>query len=234
MNKYMLKSLLRNIPVLGDLYVRSIGSKRKERIESEKRAAVQKSGMSAVREVEKALGSTGVKFFLDFGSLLGIVREQKFMDHDNDLDYGIYINERFTWADLEAELVKHKLKKVRQGMFMDQITEQTYRFDDSNLLIDFFYHWKADGYDNTYVFFMKSGRKYQYPTCSVSRLEMYSFDGVQTVLLQGVKFRIPMEPEKYLASIYSENWRIPDPNWVSEKGPAWNEIPNALGRLELM
>ena len=36
--------------------------------------------------VADVLEDVGLEFFLDFGTLLGAIREQKFIEHDEDID----------------------------------------------------------------------------------------------------------------------------------------------------
>ena len=63
---------------------------------------------------------------------------------------------------------------------------------------------------------------------------MYKFDSVKTMKINDMIVHVPNEPEKYLASIYTENWRVPDPNWKSELGPSWNELQNKFAIVEYM
>lgn len=50
--------------------------------------------------VKKILNNCNVKWWLDSGSLLGLVRDNKFLKHDNDIDIGIIPNDNFSFAAL--------------------------------------------------------------------------------------------------------------------------------------
>lgn len=232
MNFYEVKSRVKNIPFIGETYAKWIGNRKIQKIEEAKRRALRENGLKTVEEIEASLESCGVKYFLDFGSLLGMIREQKFMEHDNDIDYGIYIDNSFSWDMLEDILVRQGMKQVKQYRYKGLIMEQTYKNRD--LSVDFFLHWREGGYDNTYVFFKKKGFTYKSPNdYHVSQLKMYDFKHIKSVSISDISFNIPCEPEKYLASVYTEQWRIPDPNWVSEKGPAWNELSGEFAQREI-
>ena len=78
-----------------------------------------------------------------------------------------------------------------------------------------------------FLAFKKKGFNYDMDNkYHVTHLKMFKFEKIDKYPFGEIEVSVPHEPEAYLASVYTENWRIPDPNWVSEKGPAWNEIEN--------
>jgi lipopolysaccharide cholinephosphotransferase len=61
-----------------------------------------------LREVTEILEKNGVQYFLDFGTLLGIVRENRLLPWDDDIDLGI--------PEKHAEkLSRLKLKFILKG-----------------------------------------------------------------------------------------------------------------------
>jgi len=54
-----------------------------------KRSAIQKYGFDVLDHIHAVLEKEGIVFFLDFGTLLGIVREGRFIDHDVGLDIDV-------------------------------------------------------------------------------------------------------------------------------------------------
>ena len=63
---------------------------------------------------------------------------------------------------------------------------------------------------------------------------MYKFPGItkRKITNRDIDISVPVDAEKYLASIYREDWMIPNPNWISAEGPAWNELDNVIGHGE--
>ncbi|MDY6063075.1 MAG: hypothetical protein SPI53_04740 [Erysipelotrichaceae bacterium] len=231
MNIKKIKYRLKNISFIGKTYEKFIGSKKVKKIENERRKSLKNDGLKNIAIIESALSESGVRFFLDFGSLLGIIRDRKFMEWDSDIDYAVYINDEFTWDKLEEILKGCGMKKLKQFRYNDEITEQTYI--NGKLTIDFFNHTEDEKNSYTYVYFNKKGIKYKNDNeYSVSKLCMYKVKGIKIININETDIHIPDEPEKYLASIYTDGWKIPNPNWVAEKGPSWNEIENAIAYLE--
>ncbi len=225
------KAKIKSISCIGKMYDSIYGNKKVQRIMDKKREALHKSGYDLADKIEKELSIYNVKYFIDFGNLLGIIRTGKFINHDLDMDYGIYITPSFTWKDLETALSHIGLRKLSQYLIDGQIIEQTYSYNE--LTVDFFNHFDDDKNCISYVFFKKDGHTYNsiYER-SVSELKMFKFDKTKKLTTEDLTFTIPDEPEKYLASIYTEEWRIPNPNWIAENGPAWHERDDLIGILE--
>ena len=47
-------------------------------------------GLGMLRDVHKAFLERGVRYFVDYGTLLGVVREKHFIRHDNDIDISVF------------------------------------------------------------------------------------------------------------------------------------------------
>lgn len=232
MTKYELKMYIKRIPLVKAVFDRVKAKGRKEGLEA-RRALLQSEGTSVTRIIEETLSGENVEFCIYYGSLLGLIRAGKFMDFDDDVDYAIRITEEFSWEDLERVLGAKGFVKAKQFTLDGVITEQTYKWDGLN--VDFFGYDRDQEHSYMNDYFRKEGFIYHSSTeYHVSRMKMYPFDGVEVMELGGGSYHVPREPEKVLASIYKETWRIPDPNWVPELGPAWNEVPGKLAQVEYL
>lgn len=49
-----------------------------------------KNGLSVIRDVAEVLNQAGIPFFLAAGTALGVIRNGRPLDHDNDIDIGIF------------------------------------------------------------------------------------------------------------------------------------------------
>lgn len=228
-----IKKRLKENKTIVEIYMKLYGRKKEQRRVQVAKETLQNEGFAYMQRVEQALEKTNARFFVNFGTLMGILRSGKFISWDNDLDYGIYIDDSFSWIDLEKTMAGIGMKLARQFGHNGIVTEQTYKTD--KLTVDFFAHVEDENNSYEYVYFWKKDYDYKSPNDThVCRLKMYKFSGTEKREIKdaGIIFTAPNEAEKYLASIYTENWRIPDPNWVSSKGPAWNELPDTIGHAE--
>ena len=171
---------------------------------------LHKSGISIMNDIEQALKDSGLLYFVDFGTLLGVIRDNNFISWDCDIDYGIVNNENFDWDKLEEILSKNNYSKVKQFKIGDEIKEQTYS-RDGVLTIDFFLH-NDDGV--AYSFYKKDD--YNYPNENYYHAKEYYFAKInetKTAQFLGIDVSVPSNSEEFLESSYSENWQIPDPSW---------------------
>lgn len=227
---YKLKMYIKKLPIIGNfiLFIKNIKLKREEK---DKMKALKDSGVSAANKLFDIFEKNNIDAFLDFGSLLGIIRNKKFMEYDDDIDYGIIVNKDFSWENIEQVLEKNNIYKVRQFKYNNMITEQTYKYE--NLTVDLFACFPENENLISYFYYRENGiiynSKYEY---NVASLRLYKFEETEIINIDNLKCRIPKNAEKYLASIYSENWKIPDSNWNHKNGPAWNNEKD-FGYIEI-
>lgn len=228
-----IKRQLRKIKWLHKIYYKLWGKRKADREVERKKQDLQNNGKELLLLVDKVLRAANIDYFADFGTLLGLIRDGGFLKWDWDLDFGLIIDndEEIIWEKLESTLQSIGMKKIKTCSYEQHIIEQTYRY--GVLTIDFFWHFRECDHDNAYLGYKKKGYKYDLENeYHVTKLVMYPFDGIIDFPIFDGNIRIPNNPEAYLASVYSEKWMIPDPNWVSEKGPAWNAVNNARAYAE--
>lgn len=179
---------------------------------------LKKDGIKYIMEIDKILEKTSACFFVDAGTLLGIVRNKSLISWDLDIDFGIFIDDNFSWDDLEKSLKKGGFVLDHQYRFKGKITEQTYR--RGKVFVDFFGHFSDESNSYFYAFYCKNGFWYENP----NQLHTWMF---KTVKISGTKkleldngyVHVPNETEEYLAGHYGKDWRTPNPNWVSGSDP---------------
>lgn len=214
MNWREIKYTLKNIPIIGTTYQLLIGNRKIKKKRTESQKLLQDNGIELLTQIEHALRSYNDSYiyFADYGTLLGIVRDKKFISWDMDVDYGLIINNGFDWNKFESHLNNYGFKKVREYRYKNLIKEQTYSF--SGLTIDFFA--KIDDGKNSvaYGFYTKKG--YVYSNMDSRHVREVRYARVLSVRKEefcGIDVTIPSNAEEYLESAYSKNWRIPDPKW---------------------
>lgn len=192
--------------------------------------SIKENGLSIINEIDNAFQHSGITFFVDFGTLLGFVREGKLLSWDYDIDFGVQLTESYTWEDLESLLNQHDFYLLKQFRYKGTITEQTYHRED--IYIDFFNHFSDKNNSYYYVYFKKNNYEYDDENLLHARVT-YTRKIQNNKLLEfdGGKVHVPENPEDYLEDVYGADWITPKKDWNpdSMKNIEWLE---EFGMLE--
>lgn len=155
--------------------------------------------LSMVSDIFKELD---IPFFLSSGSLLGYYREGKFLEHDYDIDIGIF------QKDYTPKIIK-KLKKKgfiyyrKFGNYKDGL-ELSFHLPNCSIgwkaKIDIFLHYTED--DNKSIYWISYYRKKRL------KYKVSAFD-LKKINFMGVDVWIPYPTERYLVEHYGSDWTIP-------------------------
>lgn len=148
--------------------------------------------------------------FLFYGTLLGCVREQKVIGHDDDIDIA-YLSNKHTKEDVKEEMLDIYKALNSKGVLLKYFNlnyEEVFNFDNmvfglgqchiliDGFVFDLFTTWiDENGFLNTYEFgpIDKSNK----------------FFPLKKGILNGIEFNIPNNPEILLEEIYGSDWRTP-------------------------
>lgn len=160
--------------------------------------------LELLKELKDVLGSK--KWWLDYGTLLGCVREGDFIKGDNDIDIGMHA--KYVDDDLIDKINKSsKLMAEKTGNFDDFGAARVFLKDeegkkvsveDKGIFCDICIYFPVD--DN-YVF-CDSDKYYRIPNKHV--------DSLTTGSLRGSRFPIPTDAKKLLELQYGEDWETPN------------------------
>lgn len=146
----------------------------------------------------------GLPAFVCYGTLLGAVRDGRFIAHDNDVDLA-YASAETHPADvvLEGYRVERALARagwqVRRGSGV-RLNVRLTLSDGSHRYVDVFSAAWVEGH-----LYIPSDVGAPLPRASVLPLT--------TVQLHGRAVPAPADPERLLATTYGESWRVPDPSF---------------------
>ena len=220
------------------MYIKRLGivkcylNKRSEKENNEKNKMLKKEGLLIIQKVEQALKTSGLCYFADYGTLLGIIRDHDFIKWDLDIDYGLIVGEEFDWKYFERNMNSHGFTKKREFILNNKISEQTYSC--GNLTVDFFGHTLLSDKMFGHIFFRK--QDYIYKSKYDFHVDQVSYSKVTTtksILFNGIQVTVPTNSEKYLESIYSSNWRTPVKDWVDPNTDGHRVELSVFGKMRI-
>ena len=157
-------------------------------------------------EMSRILNENNIPHFLACGTLLGVIREGKFIDHDEDIDLGILSNEYN--SKVENEILK-KFNLYKRYGNINSGYEISFIHPLSKVKIDLFLHY----YDpsNNKMWCVSSDNK--------NKIYKWGYTPFKLILIQFLNnsFYIPEDYEKYLIESYGKDWKIPK-NFNYEEG----------------
>ncbi|MDO5728178.1 MAG: LicD family protein [Actinomycetaceae bacterium] len=191
---------------------------------------LRRRGPDVLRKLCADLESAPMPVFAVYGTLLGFMREGRFISFDNDLDFGVLGKDKKDLQDLFKWMKSRGYHLTHFFTIDGDMLEFSIEIDDVSIDFFWFGEWKDQGF-GSFVFFKDSNESVEDLTHRVSFLKCSPIQSISTRETFGIDVPIPSEPERFLEDIFTENWRIPDPHWVSENGPAWNELRDTEGIL---
>lgn len=227
LREHLKRFALKHEKLLG-VYRKSFGLIKTKLYFGLQRKTLKKKGRNLLREITRTLEKNHVRYFLDFGTLLGFIREGGMIAHDRDIDFGIYMEDGLTDRKLDAMMKGLGLKKYREFLFRGKIVETTYT--NGVIHIDFFRHQETEDQSIAYAFYRNLD--YHYPTAShytPIELRLKHITGFSRMDLGGFEANIPENYEEFLVSAYTENWRIPDRTWNYLRTPDIKEYRDEYG-----
>ena len=150
---------------------------------------------TALGDLNVEFDRLGVRSFLMSGTLLGFVRDKKFIAWDKDIDLGILTSEADV-AEIERAFERSPVFEVRR---LDFNTDRLRVNHVNGVMIDIFPHYEGDG----------DGRIWHDGTAT--RWWNTPFD-LKPVEFLGRPQLVPDPPEKYLDENYGD-WRTPNPHF---------------------
>ncbi|MET3960573.1 SAM-dependent methyltransferase [Marmoricola sp. OAE513] len=146
----------------------------------------------------------GVEAYLNYGALLGAVRDGKMIGHDSDTDL-CYISAYTVPVDIIRESYRVERAMKARGWNLLRMSG-----GDIKLLLPL-----SDGRDchiDVFGAFHINGVFYQFGNRS-GQLARESILPLGTIDLEGYEFPVPRDPEAMMAFLYGPNWRTPDPSF---------------------
>lgn len=157
------------------------------------------------------LVSLDITFWLTDGTLLGYFREGDLIEHDSDVDLGLYIydysDEIIPAFERAGFDLKYVLGEKKQGLELS--------FIRYGVKVDLFFFYRENGrvWHGAWEGLDK-GRK--------RNLIKYYYDAfdLKEIEFLGNRFNVPADTLKYVETKYGEGWRNPVKDWDWAMGPS--------------
>ena len=165
-----------------------------------------KEGDHVLKAACKALNDAGVFHWLEFGTLLGVIRDGRLIAHDTDIDFGVFIedqSERIGEAFQKAGFSLSHRFEIEGGQYG---LEESYV--KNGVSVDLFYFTRVENGMRCHLFPMVNKQERQ-----VREL----FTAVQTfkqIQWQGVDVYIPEDADRRLRDTYGD-YHIPIKDWYT-------------------
>ncbi len=188
------------------------------------RHRLQRNGMNVLDRAHRCLREHDIACFVDYGTLLGLVREGHLLPHDLDLDMGVLVGSA---SENIRALTRRALLaagfQIRRELYLnDRVVEETYSLKKINM--DIFYYEVEQTQTKTWLFYGVKGKVYRPGRADVVELIHQTPGTPVERSIDGLTVCLPADSDQWLVEKYGENWRIPDTGWVYWKGPCASPI----------
>lgn len=179
---------------------------------------IQANGFQLIVAVQHILDREGIEVFADFGTLLGIVREGKLLDHDLDIDLGVVVVDGLDKLRIRSALERFGFRVWREYYRGDDVVEVSFRL--FGVKLDINYYRVDDASAKTWLFYRDPEKEYAPHERDIVEMNYTPIRGFTKVNVQGATIRIPADSELLLAEKYGPRWRRPDKGWIYWESPA--------------
>ena len=156
------------------------------------------------------------QWFVDFGTLLGTIREEKFLKTDDDIDIGI------VWIDnlnliinnIISEFTNYKIKYCAWNGFLNNVT--TYKFKFKHIFIEIHIYYEHNENLETYIHITNGQIKID-ETTTKNIIYKLSYPKVSKIIIKKINkifVPVPQNYDSFLSLKYGDNWMIKDKNWT--------------------
>ena len=175
-------------------------------------ADVGKKMLDALEECDDIFHQvTGKRFFVCYGTLLGLVRDAGFIEHDDDVDVCFLA---------DAEGLEAAWKEFRQvvsalqaeGQRISVVNGAQFHWHRAGSVLDVFMAW----IEGSELYMYNAGGRF--PRHQIYPLHRKEFEGRKVL--------VPNNPEALLELIYGPSWSVPDPMFQ------WRLTPTVSSKMQ--
>lgn len=178
----------------------------------------EKKAVRFMHENVAFMKASGIVFWIEGGTLLGALRDQKLIPWDHDLDFGMKYESEVQMKKLIRKLRRHFYVSVRNFPKTDKIWHlgnyrvlkifpRKHLFFKDDLCLDLFVYYEGTLPDTEELV-------YKYVVWDRNAYHRKEFlDKPETISFYGNMVPVPANPEKFIEVKYGKDWRTPIKEW---------------------
>lgn len=176
----------------------------------------KKEAQEGLNAFKRVLAEEQADYWLEFGTLLGAVRDNDFIKHDFDIDFGCFPFKKSMNFEKNLEKNNFKLKRKISLKNKKVVSEETYVYKNIfNIDLFYFYNEKEK-----YIFYDFSGEKNLSFNETIKKLggllcyrnEINKFE-LTKYKFKNIEFNIPKDYQKHLSELYGDDFMVYNPKW---------------------
>ena len=208
------KDVVKNLPL-----IKKLNEKANIELDS-KRSNLLKENFEEILNVVYSSDLKDYNIWLDFGTLLGYYRENDFISHDLDMDFGVQVSSFEEFEVIEKRLINNGFNRTKEFYFNKNLVELSYSYKGLN--VDFIIYNKGnDRVSSDTIFFMTNALG------NPTRYEVYHyeipFSGLKECDFKGMKVKVPDNTQEYLRTLYGEDFETPNTNYNWKENPIYKQ-----------
>lgn len=206
------KDIIKKLPI-----IKTLNNKANTELDS-RRSSLLRENFQEVLKIIYNSQLNKYDLWLDFGTLLGFYRENDFINHDLDMDFGIIINDYDDFLEKEKYLIKKGFSRTKEFYYKNRLVELSYSYKGLN--VDFIvYRRKADVIESDTIFFMTNalGKPTRYEVYNYS----LPFSELEEHNFKAVEIKVPNNAREYLSKLYGEDFEVPNTNYNWKENPIY-------------
>ena len=219
------KDIIKKLPI-----IKTLNNKANTELDS-RRSSLLRENFQEVLKIIYNSQLNKYDLWLDFGTLLGFYRENDFINHDLDMDFGIIINDYDDFLEKEKYLIKKGFSRTKEFYYKNRLVELSYSYKGLN--VDFIvYRRKADVIESDTIFFMTNalGKPTRYEVYNYS----LPFSELEEHNFKAAEIKVPNNAREYLSKLYGEDFEVPNTNYNWKENPIYKRVSSEEANVILL
>lgn len=162
-------------------------------------------------KIDDALNDAGIFYWIDYGTLLGAIREHDFIKHDEDIDIGVKYED---YKNVPEAMEKKGIRMFAQS-FVDGQNGVIQRYIYKGITFDVYFYEIFEEQETMvcYSFYRVDQTTREKKTVvGVEKFEV-PYSGFKKYSFKNRLFNIPQKVDDYLKVLYGEGYMTPDPSF---------------------
>ena len=177
-----------------------------------RRYLLHKRGPEVLSKIVEVFKKNGIFAYATSGTLLGVVRDHKFISSDDDLDFG-FLSDRISARDVLKIFIENGFSYMFCWKYQGELT--VFKLSYNDVPIDFYAYMPYEDRRIAHSYYWDEKENYPDTTANSLLGVLYpQITDVTFVEVYGVQVPVPANYDEVLTTNYGKGWKVPDPNWT--------------------